>query len=565
MRSILSATLGALLCAFMFFGVGWSSPAFAQRTAITTGEGLYPRLIRLSHSATPTNNGRMVASVTSFPGGVGEQQIYASDDGGTSFSRIGTINDPLFAGGLCCGGLYELPVAVGAMPAGTLLWAGSAGGNTPGSPMQLRIYRSNNRGATWTYLSNCMTGTVNRGTQDGLWEPEFTVAANGALVCFYADETVSGFSQMIQRVTSTDGINWSAPVRVLASGQPADRPGMPVVTKLPSGRYFMTFELCGPAACTAFYKTSPNGLDWGDASNMGARIESEDGRWFLHTPTNTWAAVPGTPNGRIFVTGQILSGTTGIGSGNGRTVFYNDSADGSGRWKVLPAPVTINAPPTTSNFCQNYSPPLLASADGRTLFGLATDFDNSSGRAVCLTYFGKTSTAATLSLGVSAPNTSFTIGQSGSSLVTLTPTGGFTGSVKLSVSIPNFPGTATFDRDTLTFNDTAPQTATLNLRSTQTAAVGGSTGSVRFGFLAMLGAAPLMLLFSALRKAAAMIAMVALVALGGCGGSNGNSNSSGGTVVTPPVPATYVATIAATDLANPSNKSEAQVQITVYR
>lgn len=560
-RSLNSIMLRLLGCLALLVA-GWSAPAMAQRTAITTGEGLYPRLVRISNNPTPANNGRMIASVTSFPGGVGEEQIYASDDNGATFRRLSTINDPLFARGLCCGGLYELPQAVGALPKGTLLWAGSVGGDTPGSPMQIRIYRSNNRGETWTYLSNCATASVNR-SSGGLWEPEFTIAADGSLVCFYADETVPGFSQMIQRVTSTDGVNWSAPTRVVASGIAVDRPGMPVITKLPSGRYFMTFELCGPAACTVFYKTSANGLDWGAASSMGARVESEDGRWFLHTPTNTWAAVPGTPNGRIFVTGQILSGPGGVGSGNGRTVFYNDSVDGSGKWKVLPAPVTINAMPTTTNFCQNYSSPLLASADGKTLFGLATDFDNSSGRAVCRTYFGKTSTTAPLAVAISGANIAFSTGESGSSLLTLTPSGGFTGAVKLTVAIPDFPGTASFDRDTLTFSGAGTQTATLTLRSTATAAANlGGSGS-GFAFLTLFGAAPLLFLFRAARKAAGLLAMTALLALGGCSGGGGNDGS--GAVVTPPIPSTYTATITATDVANPANRSEAQIRVTVYK
>lgn len=38
-----------------------------------------------------------------------------------------------------CGTLYELPSAVAAMLAGTLLWAGSTGGDTPAVAIQIRI------------------------------------------------------------------------------------------------------------------------------------------------------------------------------------------------------------------------------------------------------------------------------------------------------------------------------------------------------------------------------------------------------------------------------------------
>ena len=556
----MSGILRRLLWIAALLTVGWGAPALAQRTALTTAEGLYPRVVRLSNSATPANNGRIVASVVAFPGGNGEAQIFGSDNGGTSFTRIGTVNDPLFARGLCCGGLYELPRQIGTMPAGTLLWAGSVGGTTPAQPMQLRIYRSTDRGATWSYLSNCATGAVNRGTEDGLWEAEFTVAADGSLVCFYSDETVPGFSQMIQRVTSTDGVTWSAPVRVVASGVTADRPGMAIVTKLPSGRYFMTFELCGPAGCTVFYKTSPDGLDWGSASNVGTRVETEDGRWFLHTPTNTWAPVPGTPNGRIFVNGQILSSASGVSSGNGRTIFYNDSVDGSGKWKTLTAPVAV--PGAANNPCQNYSSPLLVSTDGRTILGLASDYDGS----VCKTFFGTASAIAPLALNISAPAMSLSAGQSGTSLVTLTPSGGFTGSVKLTVSVPNFAGTATFDRDTLTFTGTAAQTATLTLRSTQTAALGGSTsgGGGGFALASVMGGVSLML-FSALRNALGVAALGLVLALSGCSGGSSSSGGGGGTIVTPVTPLTYTATVTATDTANPANKTETTIAVTLYR
>lgn len=561
MRSLLRGMLPRLLCILAFLTAGWATPALAQRTMLA--QGMYPRAVQLSHNATPANNGRIVVSFTAFPGGVGAQPIYASDDNGTTFNQIGTITDPLFARGLCCGTLYELPQTVGALSAGTLLWAGSVGGDTPAQPMQLRIYKSTDRGATWSYLSNCATGTVNR-SGGGLWEPEFTIAANGALVCFYSDETVTGFSQMLQQVTSTDGINWSAPVRTVASGVQADRPGMAVVRKLPSGRYFMTFELCGPAGCTVFYKTSPDGINWTPAGSVGTRVESEDGHWFLHTPTVAWAPVPGLPNGRIFLIGQIESGASGIGSGNGNVVFYNDTADGSGKWKTMAAPAPIAGLTGTSNVCQNYSPPLLPLAGGTTLFGLTTDYDSSN---VCRVYFGKVPTYAsspTLVLGADAIGVS--LNQSSTGNVTVTPNGGYLGTLKLTVSIPGFNGTATFDRDTLTFAGAAAQTAKLTLRSgTGTASASSSGGS--FGFaslpaLALVGAAPLMLLFSALRSAVGVLSFAAILALTGCG--NASRGDSAGAIVSPPVPTKYTATITATDTTNAAIKTSVTTQVTLY-
>lgn len=533
--------------------LGYVSPASAQRTALSASESLYPRVVRIGHDPTRSLNGTLVASVTSFPNGKGEEQIFSSGDNGKTFARIGTISDVDFSTGLCCGTLYELPTAVGSLRAGTLLWAGSVGGDAPANPMQIKIYRSFDRGATWTYLSNCATGTVPR-SKGGLWEPEFTIAANGALVCFYSDETVPGFSQLIHQVTSTDGITWSTPVRTIASGMQADRPGMVVVRQLPSGRFFLTHELCGPAACTVFYKTSPDGIDWTPATNVGVRVETADGRWFLHTPTNAWAPTPGTANGRMFVIGQILSSASGVAAGNGRTIFYNDSADGSGPWKTLTAPVTIQSPPSSSNFCQNYSSPLLPSEDGQTLLGLATDFEASGTSNICKTFFGSAATtAARGGAALSATGVSLAGGSSGSSMVTLSPLDGYQGTMRLTVSIPGFNGTATFPDEGLVMIGSTAKSVQLTVAPTKTAALAGAS-MVAFGFIGMIT------LGSVNRRRKAVAPAALLLMLGSCGGSSGESTVP---VVTAPASRSYTATIMATDVNDGSITASTTTTVTV--
>jgi len=372
--------------------LGLMAPAWPQaRAQLNSADALYPRVVRLQHNAVASVNGTLVASFTTFPagGGSGQQDIYSSPDG-NRFVRLSSITDPLFSRGLCCGTLYELPVTIGSMPAGTLLWAGSVGGDTPSQPMQLRIYRSADAGVSWTYLSNCATGSVPR-SGGGLWEPEFTIAGDGSLVCYYSDETKPPNSQLIAQVHSTDGINWSAPVNVVQTNPQccaADRPGMPGIVRLPSGTYFLSHELCGPAGCTVFFKTSPDGLDWGDPGNVGQRVETANNQWFQHTPTVAW--VPsGAQNGTLLVTGQIFVNNGQADARNGRVILANSSADGSGAWTPIDAPVAIVNPPQSlaGNFCQNYSSPLLPSADGRTLLQFATDFTTVAGSQRCLAYF----------------------------------------------------------------------------------------------------------------------------------------------------------------------------------
>lgn len=533
-----------LVCCTLVAGLGSTPPVSAQRVQLGSGEALYPRVVRISHDPAAAANGTLVASVTSFPNGKGEEQIFSSIDGGKSFARVGIIADTEFATGLCCGTLFELPSVVGGLRAGTLLWAGSVGGDAPTRPMRIKIYHSLDRGATWSYLSDCAAGTVPR-SGGGLWEPEFAVAANGSLVCFYSDETVPGHSQLIQQVVSTDGLHWSAPVQTISSGVQADRPGMVVVRRLPSGRYFMTHELCGPAACTVFYKTSPDGIDWTPATDVGRRVETADGRWFLHTPTNAWAPVPGTANGRIFVIGQILSSAGGTAAGNGRTILYNDSADGSGPWKALAAPVTIQSPPGESNFCQNYSSPLLPATDGTSILGLASDFDTSGATKVCRTYFATASTTAQASLTMAAASIRLSGSQATTAAVTLTPVGDFRGSLRLSASVPGFGGSVTFtDGGLVTFDGTA-KTVQITVSPSKLAGFVGIPGAPAIGLLGLAGLTGLRR-----RKRFALISAALPLMLAACGG--GSAGDPVPPVVSVPASQTYTATISATDVATGS-------------
>jgi hypothetical protein len=317
----------------------------------------------------------VLASVVTFDGNNGIGAVHESTDGGATFRQVGRVTDPESAAGqgLCCATLFELPRQVGALPAGTLLWASSAGQDEQNRRMALRIWRSGDVGRTWSYLSSCATAT---GT-GGLWEPEFSVAADGALVCHYADETDPAHSQKLAATRSYDGVHWQDRRNTVAGGWEADRPGMPVVRKLPDGTYFMSFEICNPGGqyqCVVHYRTSPDGWNWGDPASLGFRPETVDGKYFRAAPTIAWAPAPGGgPNGRILLIGQQLLNRDGTpAADSGRTILAN-TENGAGPWYEIEAPVRVTAP--TATYCPNYSSPLLPSADGRTVLEIATDWD----------------------------------------------------------------------------------------------------------------------------------------------------------------------------------------------
>lgn len=353
----------------------------ATGTPLREGTGLYPRAVRLAHSGAA--NGRVLASVVTFDGDNGVGAIHESTDSGATFREVGRVSDPESAAGqgLCCATLFELPRQVGAMPAGTLLWASSAGQDEADRRMALRVWRSNDVGRTWSYLSSC---AVANGT-GGLWEPEFSVAEDGALVCHYADETDPGHSQKLVAARSYDGVHWEGHHDTVASDWSADRPGMPVVRKLPNGTYFMSYEICNPGGqyqCVVHFRTSADGWDWGNPASLGFRPETVDGKYFRAAPTIAWAPSPdGAPDGRLLLIGQRLLNRDGTpAADSGRTILVN-TENGSGPWYETESPVTVPSPEV--NYCENYSSPLLPSPDGRRVLQIATDFDGT----VCRAYF----------------------------------------------------------------------------------------------------------------------------------------------------------------------------------
>jgi hypothetical protein len=371
-----------------------ASPALARGTLLQTGWSAYPRLVRLAHQSEPARNRRIVASVTESVGGNGRAGFHASDDDGASFVRIGTLLDDAFASGLCCGTLFEMPQSVGAIPAGALLYAASVGADVPGTRMQQPIFVSEDGGVSFRRLAGATCGAASIARSGalgaGVWEPEFLIAGDGSLACIYSDESEPGHSQVLKLTRTADGIAWSQARVIVAGPASSDRPGMAVVRKLPSGRYAMSFESCSLAHldCSVRLKLSDDGLDWGPLGTLGARPQTAQGQYLRHAPTLAWAGSADAPNGTLALIGQIVAaGNDAVDvASNGRVLFVNTSSDGSGDWSAVAAPIGLPSAPLVSNPCQNYSTPLLPSADGARILLMQTD---STADGSCATRFGQ--------------------------------------------------------------------------------------------------------------------------------------------------------------------------------
>ncbi|MDB4995718.1 MAG: Ricin lectin [Myxococcaceae bacterium] len=361
-------------------GVDAGRPKGPTRTTPKAlADGFYPRAIRRA-------NGTIVASVVTFlpasqrMGAI----VFESTDEGVTFTEVGRVDDARTQGGLCCGTLYEVPRAIGAMPAGTLLWSASIGGDSPEQPMAIPIWKSGDGGRTWTFSSNVVVAPVPR-KNGGIWEPEFSMLDDGSLVCHYSDETVpAAHSQKLVAMRSADGVTWGMKKDIVALAAKGLRPGMPNVRRPPGGAFVMSYEICALPndSCTTHLRTSPDGWNWGDPTAAGLRPTTVDGKHFRHAPTLAWSSAPGQ-NGRFFLVGQMTYGANGaVAVENGNMVLA--SPEGAlGGWYAVPAPVPVPSP--VDNFCPNYSSTLLPLDDGTVGLEIASRWDGNA----CRSYFAR--------------------------------------------------------------------------------------------------------------------------------------------------------------------------------
>ncbi len=362
------------------------------RALLYPGSSFYPRLIRLQHS--DDANGTIIASVNTL------QQtgaILASTDGGKTFQPRGAIVDPVTtdpgARQLCCSSLMELPLAVGTLPEGTLLWADTTYFDILNvvRHVEQRLWASTDHGYHWRYVSSIESADTFYSFAEwgprlpAAWEPSLSVAGDGELVAFYSDETDSlAHSQKLVQLRSPDAVHWVDKADTVVSDVPAVRPGMANTIQLPDGSYFMTYEICNTDMihpCLVYFRRSADGWNYGDPRFLGTMVRTTAGDGYTeHTPYPVWSPGPG-PHGTILLSGQMQSNIAGRHTrDSGRNVLGNDDL-GKGLWYEIPAPIPISG--VVDAPCKNYSSPLLPSPGGTSVLEAATDLDN----GVCRSYY----------------------------------------------------------------------------------------------------------------------------------------------------------------------------------
>ncbi|GLX68431.1 RICIN domain-containing protein [Paenibacillus glycanilyticus] len=275
----------------------------------------YPRAIQLQYNG--ANNGKMLAVFDHNVATMPTFKVFESTDSGANWAQVGSVSDTQNGWGMRYQPhLYELPQAIGNMPAGTLLIAGNS---IPSdyTATKIDIYKSNDLGRTWSFLSSVATGgDANPDSlHDPIWEP-FLLVANNKLICYYSDERDPAYAQKLVHQTSTNGTSWGSVVNDVALTTQWYRPGMATIAKMANGKYIMTYEMAPLSGWPVHYQISSNPEVW-DTANMGTYIGAGGGTPYVVT----------MPNGKIIV--SMLEHPE---------IFVN-SNNGTGSWTTLSTPM----------------------------------------------------------------------------------------------------------------------------------------------------------------------------------------------------------------------------------
>ena len=307
--------------------------------------------------------------------------IYRSTDRGKTFAKNEeNIHDPTYDGYSAFDArwqptLYVLPEDVGTeMKKGDILLVATSIDGSAEKFYQtvLNLYISKDVGLTWSFLSE-ITRSGNmastNGDENGCWEGNLYVNAEGMLTCIFADETDhKNHSQRIAMKTTADGKTWSELQEVVALDSPTQRPGMPCVTKIKDGKYLLTIEMVGENGVPIYWKTSDDGIDWGPVTEKGNKIQAEvtvvdaiSGKERKTTafpgssPFCVWTPYGADENGTIFVTAQRTE-YSGSRPADGALMDFFVSYDLGTTWSLVDHPLAYyennsNRPAYSNSMC----------------------------------------------------------------------------------------------------------------------------------------------------------------------------------------------------------------------
>ncbi|GAA4633819.1 hypothetical protein GCM10023196_072940 [Actinoallomurus vinaceus] len=312
LRAFVVAATAILLLALAPLAYAYGPSVLYQPPSGTPEYGaLYPKTVQLHHNG--AQNGTLLATFEQ-PATTPVFPVYRSTDNGETWSRISSVADTVNGWGNRNGAfLYELPQQIGDMPAGTILCVGLSAPSDK-SAERMEVYKSNDAGRNWAWVSEIAQSGGYQTTP--IWEP-FVMVANNKLIVYYSDERDKAHNnQKIVHQTSTDGVHWGPVVNDVAPTDSNLRPGMPVVSKLANGKYFMSYEVVNLGSGTPnHFKISDDPEDW-NATDLGTQLDKG-----------------GSPYNIVLPDGKLVYNSYGSGD-----VLVNTD-NGSGPWTHVKTPI----------------------------------------------------------------------------------------------------------------------------------------------------------------------------------------------------------------------------------
>lgn len=342
------------------YSIDKKSEAFVPPENVWGNGTGYPSIIETRF--TEGSEGELMAAFSVYDSGKSDEpssiRILKSNNSGNTWNEISRVYETFDTSIEACWNacLLELPAQIGQYPAGTILLAGVSIDSVQSRKSQIALWKSADSGKTWEEISIISTGG---GTGYGVWEPNLFFE-NGRLYCFYADDRGDGKSSPDQKIVcqySSDLLGWSNPEDVVVSKSFDDRPGMPVVTKMGNGKYFLTYEYgMTNKGYPIYFKTANDICNW-NAESIGNTLATSDGYTIGSAPYCLWIS-SGGDCGTLFVTGKY-----GTDPDNKILVSY----DYGNSFHTIRNPL-----PYENRDGLGYHAALCFSADGHTLYYMNT-------------------------------------------------------------------------------------------------------------------------------------------------------------------------------------------------
>ena len=165
------------------------------------------------------------------------------------------------------------------------------------------------------------------------------------------------------------GKSWGAPVYDVAIPDGLSRPGMAIIARDGKGKFYMSYELVSapgyalePRTNSTHFRTSMDGVNWGDAKSPGTLVQDRWRQFPNGTPYIVWSPWGG-PDGTLLVTGRsVVRDEIGrVGQG----MFVNQHG-GEGMWSLVETPIDYDIN------IDGYSQTMLPLGDGREILQLVS-------------------------------------------------------------------------------------------------------------------------------------------------------------------------------------------------